>query len=349
MNDLESRIRRAWQGRISGCQLGKPVELLSMREGHAALIKYLDSVDAHPVRDYIGYRESQNVRKEWCGQAFERSEPDDDINYSFISLLMLEEYGEKLTTTDVARTWLNLLPVGFTFTAERAAYMTLLARGHEWFANGRDPGFDLAECSDNPYNDWIGAQIRADMYGWVYPGRPAQAADLARRDAQLSHRGDGIYGAVFIASLGAALATSAPDEALQLAMNEIPQESDTTRAIKLGLKLAGDDSGDEHIRKQYADLSPVHTINNLAIVVWALYSHLDDFSAAIGSAVAAGLDTDCNGATVGALWGLQGGEIPRHWTDPWQNRVGLGLAGYSEIGLEELVQRTTSIAKSFAA
>ena len=349
MSGLESRIRRAWQGRISGCQLGKPVELLSMREGYDALSDYLRNVDAHPLRDYIGYAKSPNVKREWCREAIERSEPDDDINYSFLSLLMLEEHGARLETVDVARTWLNLLPAGFTFTAERAAYRTLLAHGHEWFANGSEPGFDLAECSDNRYNDWIGAQIRADMYGWVYPGKPAHAAELAKRDAQLSHRGDGVHGAVFVAALGAALATSPPDEALQLAMQELPEDSEATRAIQLGRELAGDGTGDKLIRERYEGLSPVHTINNLAIVVWALYSHLDDFSAAIGDAVASGLDTDCNGATVGALWGLQGDAIPEQWTDPWQNRVGLGLAGYSEIPLEELVQRTVAVAKTLGA
>ena len=46
----------------------------------------------------------------------------------------------------------------------------------------------VTECADNQYNDWIGAQIRADLYGWVCPDRPTLAADLARRDAALSHR-----------------------------------------------------------------------------------------------------------------------------------------------------------------
>ena len=40
----------------------------------------------------------------------------------------------------------------------------------------------------------------------------------------------------------------------------------------------------------------------VALVTWALASNADDYSAAIGDVVAAGLDTDCNGATVGALW-----------------------------------------------
>jgi hypothetical protein len=121
---------------------------------------------------------------------------------------LLEEKGLDFQTADVARAWLRLLPAGATWTAERAAYQTVLTRMDPEFVNGADPGFDLDECSDNEFNDWIGAQIRADLYGWVCPGRPALAADLAIRDASLSHRGDGVYGAAFMAQLSQRLIVS---------------------------------------------------------------------------------------------------------------------------------------------
>jgi hypothetical protein len=35
------RIRNAWEGRISGCQLGKSVEVLSIAGGKDSLIDYL--------------------------------------------------------------------------------------------------------------------------------------------------------------------------------------------------------------------------------------------------------------------------------------------------------------------
>ena len=345
---LEARLRRAWQGRISGCQLGKPVELLSMFEGHGALTDYLRAAGALPLEGYIPYRPHPRVREEWGLDGSTGSVPDDDINYSLLALILLERFGLDLSTEDVARTWLQLLPAGQTFTAERAAYGTLLARGAVRFPEGAPPGFDLAECSDNPYSDWIGAQIRADVYGWVVPGRPALAAELARRDAALSHRGDGVYGAAFVAALGAALAEMDPEAALEAALAEIPDVSEAHAAVRLGRSLAGDPQGGAAIRARYEGLSPVHTVNNLAVVVWALYSHLDDFGAAIGEAVAAGLDTDCNGATVGALWGLQGGEIPGAWTQRWNGRVGLSLAGHDEIPLEMLVQRTVAVAERLA-
>ncbi|MCP4007109.1 MAG: ADP-ribosylglycohydrolase family protein [bacterium] len=352
MTPLRDRIRSAWQGRISGCQLGKPVELLAMRQGWEALDAYLKGNDAFPLRDYVPAAEDSFVASiglASCRGHITRSEPDDDINYTTLALLMLEEHGLALTTEDVARTWLLLLPAGATFTAERAAYRTLMHRAHEWFAQGAEPGFDLAECSDNPYSDWIGAQIRADLYGWVVPGRSALAADLARRDAALSHRGDGIHGATFVAALGAAIPDSSTlSAAVDLALEEVPVESETAAAVQLGRKHAGDPSAHETIRDCYRGLSPVHTVNNLALVVWALLSHPDDFGAAIGDAVAAGLDTDCNGATVGALWGLQGKAIPEAWTEPWQGRVGLSLAGYDELPLETLVDRTTALAEKLS-
>lgn len=338
------RIRGAWQGRITGCLLGKAVEMLSMREGFDALHEYLQRADALPLRDYIPLLEGTAVWAACCRDHISRSEPDDDIHYTTLALIMLEAHGAALTTEDVARTWLNYLPVGMTFTAERAAYRILLNRAHEWFPQGREPGFDLNECSDNPYNDWIGAQIRADLYGWVAPGNADLAARLARQDAQLSHRGDGISGAVFVAALGAEIPVAdSLAAAVASAKTYVPQDSGAALAIELGASAAGDPEGPAMIRHNYASLSPVHTLNNLALVVWALLSHPDDFGAAIGDVVAAGLDTDCNGATVGALWGLQGKPIPEPWLSPWQGKVALTLAGHDTLELTELVERTVAL------
>ncbi len=348
------RIRAAWQGRISGCQLGKPVELLSMRKGRDELTAYLRDAGALPLRDYVPLVEDtfvSRVAPGSCRERLERSEPDDDINYTVLALHLLETHGLELSTADVARAWLNLLPAGMVWTAEREAYRILLERGSTGFVVGGELGFDLAECAQNQYSDWIGAQIRADLYGWVVPGRAELAAELARRDAALSHRGDGIYGAVFVAALGAEIPVGdglgdGLDDALDRALRYIPAGSGAAAAVEFGRGLAGKPDAVDQLHERYADLSPVHTLNNLALVVWALLTGRDDFSVAVGEAVAAGWDTDCNGATVGGLWGLQGHAVPERWTRPWNGRVAVTLAGMSEFALDELVERTLEVAKA---
>ena len=155
-----TRIRNAWAGRISGCQLGKAVEVLSVTRGREALTAYLRQADALPLRDYVPLITGTLVEvtgRESCRGQFCRSEPDDDINYTVLALMLLERHGLKLSTEDVARAWLELLPAGSTWTAERAAYRILLERAGELFPQGAPAGFDLAECARNEYSDWIGA------------------------------------------------------------------------------------------------------------------------------------------------------------------------------------------------
>jgi len=55
---------------------------------------------------------------------------------------------------------------------------------------GREPPESATHM--NPYREWIGAQIRADLWGYISPGYPAQAASFAWRDATISHSRNGI-------------------------------------------------------------------------------------------------------------------------------------------------------------
>lgn len=342
------RLRGAWAGRISGCLLGKPLEILSFREGPGGVTRYLREAGSLPLRDYVPAMPGSAVEAAapgCCRGRIERAEPDDDINYTVLALMLLEQHGIGFETEDVARAWLRYLPAGTTWTAERAAYRTLLEHMDDEFVNGAAPGFDIARCADNEYCEWIGAQIRTDLYGWVCPGRPELAAELARRDARLSHRSDGVHGAVYVAALGALLADGVdiPD-ALDEALAFVPDGSGVADAVRFGREIGGTAGAERRLHERYLALSPVHTVNNLAIVVWALSTSEADFTSAVGNAVAAGLDTDCNGATVGGLLGIAGVPIPDAWTRPWRGRVGVNLGGCGEIALDELVARTTAVA-----
>ena len=323
-----------------------------MQHGLAGLRSYLERADAMPLRDYVPALPgsmAERLAAGSCRGRIVRAESDDDINYTVLALTLLEAHGAAMTTADVARAWLRLLPAGTTWTAERHAYRILLREMDDEFVNGADPGFDLARCSDNDCNAWIGAQIRADLYGWVCPGRPALAAELARRDAALSHRGEGVHGATFIAALGAAIPVTADlGGALDLALQHIPAESEAAAAVQFGCRLAGNRDAVRALHERYADLPPVHTLNNLAVVCWALTASDGDFATAVGDAVAAGWDTDCNGATVGGLLGLLSGTVPDQWTRPWAGKIGVNLAGIGELTLDDLVDRTVAVSQAMA-
>jgi len=170
---------------------------------------------------------------------------------------------------------------------------------------------------------------------------------MARCDAALSHRGEGVNGAVFIAVLAASIpAAESLDQAIEAALEHIPGDSRAAAAVRFGRALVGTDYAVDRLYEEFDGLSPIHTLNNLALVVWALSAADGDFSTAVGDAVAAGWDTDCNGATVGGLFGLTGQPIPAAWTRPWAGRIGTGIAGMGEVRLDDVVERTAAIARS---
>ena len=348
---VEQTIKAAWEGRISGCLLGKPVEMISMREGRVGLNNYLSESGSLPLRNYVRPMDHEMIRganKRCCLGMMDKAEADDDITYSVLGLMMLEQHGTELNTDDVARSWINLLPVGATFTAERESYLKLIEKSDMAYQFGGKRNFDLEEINNSEYNNWIGAQIRIDMYGWVLPGKPKLAAELARQDARLSHRDCAVEASAFIAALCSLVpVSSSREEAVDAALSLIDQESEAVAAVKIGIENQGKDPSKIH--DFYGDMSPVHSLNNLAVVVWAFLSFQDSFDEAIGETICCGWDTDCTGATVGGLIGLDKQSIPSLWTDPWQGRVNTSIAGVGELQLDDLVKRTCALVESFSS
>lgn len=136
---------------------------------------------------------------------------DDDLQFTLLGLLILEESPARFTVDDVVRGWLKYLP--FACTAEDVA-LSNIERGisprHAGASGGQPPRARschvseelpaaLSEALDNPYYQWIGADIRCDPWGYVAPGRPELAAEMAYHDAYLTHRRNGIYGAMYFA------------------------------------------------------------------------------------------------------------------------------------------------------
>ncbi|MBC7289566.1 MAG: ADP-ribosylglycohydrolase family protein, partial [Armatimonadetes bacterium] len=267
---------------------------------------------------------------------------DDDTDYTILGIHTLEECGHDFEPIDVAMQWLNHLPYFRVYTAERAAYRNFV--DEIW---PPESAFHL-----NPYREWIGAQIRADAWGYAAPGWPEKAAELAWRDACISHTGNGIYGEMFFAALiSAALVVDDLVEAIWAAAAEVPRRSRFYEMVHDCLEWCRQD-GDwqqtwRRINDKYGQYHPVHTLNNAALVLMGLLHSGGDFTRAVGMAVMGGWDTDCNGATAGSVMGaiLGASRIPKHWSEPLNDTLESSLEGMNVNRISELAQKTLRVSE----
>ena len=65
--------------------------------------------------------------------------------------------------------------------------------------------------------------------------------------------------------------------------------------------------------------------------------------------MAAGFDTDCNGATAGSLWGMMHGpgDIPAVWTKPLRNTFKSRVDGFHTYSISQLAAEMVDLARSF--
>lgn len=345
---LAEKIRGAWFGRVAGNMLGKPVEFGFSRP---VLRAYLEQQHAYPLDDYIPIdleRRAQDGFQMDGLLPYERlargrvdgGVRDDDVDYTILGLHLLETYGRDLTTYDIAREWLTRLPAYQTYTAERATYQNLV----------REVPLDQVGEFHNPFREWIGALIRADIFGFAHPGDPRAAAEFAHRDAVLSHRANGIYGEMWAAALVAtAFTADSPEASVRESLRHIPAGS--RLAEEVGRVLADHSAGLSWeqalmaLDARYENMSWVHTLNNAGALAAAVLWGEGDFTRTIALAVQAGLDTDSIGATAGAWAGIFVGYsgIPAHWLEPLHGRTVSAVFGYGEIDLDRMAERTLAV------
>jgi ADP-ribosylglycohydrolase len=341
--DRDDRIRGAWLGRTAGCLLGKPVESIS-RSGIRAIA---ESTGNWPVRTYFTAAGlDPAVAEQWPWNRASRSTSllenidgmpeDDDLNFTMLATLILEQSGTSFTSLDVAKAWLDYLPPGRIFTAERVACRNLLL------------GLLPPETAtyQNPFREWIGARLRVDAYGWAAPGDPTRAARLAWEDARVSHTANGVYAAMFMAAAHAAtLAEVTAVEAAEIGLSVVPAGSRLAEAISFARSQSGDwEAIVDALYERYGALHWVHAINNTALVAAAMY-HFTSFDDAVGAVVSGGWDTDTNGAAVGSIFGAVAGAagIARRWSEPLHDRVASSLPGFDASSIAGLARRTLAV------
>jgi ADP-ribosylglycohydrolase len=365
---LKDQLFGAWLGRSAGCALGKPLEnwdFLIGNEHHPGwknVELWFKGADAWPIKGYTP-RHSR-AEQEWglslndwspgsTSDTIQFMESDDDIRYTVLGLLLLEEKGDQFDSWDIGKLWHKYLSYQQVCTAETQSYLNF-AQVTSHMKGMKPADWDVKKewvrMHLNPYREWIGAQIRADIYGFAAAGNPELAAELAFRDASFSHMKNGIYGAMFVAAMiAAAFVESENEKIIEAGLNQIPEHSRLSHAVRQAVQIAKNASSHEDLFGQlweaFGHYDPVHTINNAALVAASLIYAGDDFEKAIVTAVYGGWDTDCNGATVGSIMGTKLGaaKLPSHWIDPLNNTLYADVIGFHPISISECADRTFKV------
>jgi len=317
-DEFRDKVYACWLGKNIGGTLGGPHECLR----HAHALTFYD-----PVPDAAA--------------------PNDDLDLQLVWLQMLEAVG-----TDPA------LPRFAEYWARHASAYPWNEYGF-WMRNhARGLRPPVAGCFENYFVDEMGSPIRSEIWACLHAGDPQAAAAVAWRDAALDHAGgEGMWGEMFWAAVeAAAFVERDPMVLIHLGLEMVPLSSHVARSIREAVwcRQSGLSWGRarERIASRFGGIQPCNAVPNhgFTIIGW-LYG--EDFGDRLCKAVNCGYDTDCTGATLGALLGILDGRagIPSAWSDPVGDGIVLhrftrGLDAPGTIG--ELTDRTVALAERVA-
>ena len=314
--DYLEKVYAGILGKIIGVYLGRPFEGWS----HERIVRELG-----PIRYYVNERLSKPLVV-----------TDDDISGTFTFVRTLSDFANNagVTAAQIGETWLNYIIEkrtilwwgGFGNSTEHTAFLRL----KEGVPAPQSGSIGL---NGKTVAEQIGAQIFIDSWAMVAPGNPRLAFDLAGEAASVSHDGQAVLAAQFLAVMEA----------------QAFVEPDIGALFELGLSFLPSDSLVSHLARdiqawhaQHPDWTDTraridelygyqkyrgdcHIIPNCAIVLLSLLYGEDDFATALTIANTSGWDTDCNSGNVGCLMGIKNGikgiDSGPDWRGPVADRL----------------------------
>ncbi|MBS7648153.1 ADP-ribosylglycohydrolase family protein [Candidatus Bathyarchaeota archaeon] len=284
------KVYGCWLGKNAGGTVGGPLEALYGRE---------EMFDVW-----------------WYPKLVEGGIPNDDLEIQLVWLQAIKDRGIHLSARDLAEYWLDCI---FYNPDEYGLHKTNLNLGLQPPVSG---------WYNNWFKDCMGSPIRSEIWACIAPGAPNIAARYAYQDAICDHAGgESIYGEIFNAVVeSAAFVVSDRIKLVNMGLVAIPEGSLTSKGIRTALEayLNGLSWKEARERVKEAVYSPVAQYSPINLgfqTIGLLYG--ENFGDAICKAVNCGWDTDCTGATVGAIWGIIYGRknLPEEWIKPLGDSV----------------------------
>ncbi len=350
-NNINERISTAFKSSLCGCILGKPIEI----NPTLAMLKHAgEKAGEWPITDYIstGFLNGLEKRHESWRQTTRENicyvTSDDDINYTLMGMIIIEEYGVDFTVNDVRNKWLELLPVSMTFGPER----TLLAKSAMAAISEQDPSeLQLTDWVQtwNAGDEYCGALIRVDAYGYACPGNPKLAAELAFKDASFTHRKTGVYSSMYIAAaIALAPVVKKPIDIFELALKFVPKDSRFYKVVEDSIMQVKSSTdwleAYSKLNKKYGEYCHCQIYQEIGTLINTLH-FARDIGDAICKQVSQGNDTDSFGATCGSIAGLFMGpsKLEPKWLKPFNDKIHTSLAGFNDDSISSIANRVTRL------
>jgi ADP-ribosylglycohydrolase len=205
--------------------------------------------------------------------------------------------------------------------------------------------------SDNVLNDDDGAAMRIAPIGILWAGDPAQAAEMAEIEAQISHFRDGIWAAQAVAaSVAVAMVGGTTEEIIAAGIAQIPKDSWLGRAMARAMHICDEA---QTIEKAWEAIhvelwTPEHAASCEAIPqIFAVFRLTDgDFQQGMFWGGNFGRDADTIAAVIGALCGAKHGVdvIPNEWIEKVRQPAGVCLKFSAQKDVVQLAQQLTELA-----
>jgi ADP-ribosylglycohydrolase len=310
-SNLSERIYQGWMGQLAGGSFGTAIEGYI---GEQITKVYGD------IRGYITQPETTN----------------DDVVYELVLLDVFERLGRKLTSHDLGLEWVKQIQFGWSA---------------EWVAlRNLNQGIFPPESGSfqNPYSNWIGAQMRGMVCGMLAPGWPMEAARLAHIDGIVSHDNNGVYGEIYAAVLTAlSFVRSDPRQILVEAAEYLPQKSLYAAVVRDCLATVANEAKPidawKILEKHNEEYNWIDAHPNIAAVIYALWYSKLDMTECFSLLAKAGLDVDCNGGLAGNVLGVIQ-PVPDVWAEPLGDLLETYLKGKERLSIRELAARTARMA-----
>ena len=287
--DLTNRILGCWIGKNIGGTMGTPFE------------------GAQQLNDISGFNSPK-------GEPL----PNDDLDLQLVWLRAMRDVGPKAMSANVlADYWLTAVTPHWN---EYGIGKCNLEMGL------------LPPLSGEFRNDWKnsnGAWIRSEIWACLAPGLPEIAMKYAIMDASIDHGlAEGTYAEMFTASLESmAFFESDIRTLIEKALSFIPENCRVARSVRIVLKGYEDGKTWKDVREEVLqdshDLGWFQAPANIAFTMIGLLYGEGDFKKSLIIAIDCGDDTDCTGATSGALLGIILGAdgIPADWKEYIGDRI----------------------------